>query len=207
MVSRRRQRAASAANPKAHAQSSRPPPPEAHARLNQSAPSAKAGRLGCEPAGMLCQHGGSAAGTWRRTPPMYTGRCIAICHAARLKTRQAPSHAGWRIFVVYIFPRKHDLNRKKLDLGTRHPRPTFAPSPRREVRPRRVIKRALKPRLQCSQRAMWSLQLLKLTPPPGRATMPLLASMMVQGLIRPCAPLKPSIYAAWRHGKRSNAPI
>lgn len=127
MVSRRRQRAASAANPKAHAQSSRPPPPGAHARLNQSAPSAKAGRLGCEPAGMLCQHGGSAAGTWRRTPPMYTGRCIAICHAARLKTRQAPSHAGWRILVVYIFPRKHDINRKKLDLGTRHPRPTFAP--------------------------------------------------------------------------------
>ena len=54
---------------------------------------------------------------------LYTGRCVAICHAAGLKTRQAPSHAGWRIFVVYIFSRKHDLNRKKLDLGTRHPAP------------------------------------------------------------------------------------
>ena len=46
-----------------------------------------------------------------------------------------------------------------------------------------------------------------LIPPPGRATMPLLASIMVQGLIRPCAPLKPSIYAVWRHGKRNDVPI
>ena len=105
---------------------------------------------------MLRQRGGNAA---LRALPVYGKvRCYLSCRG--LKTRQAPSHAGWRIFVVYIFSRKHDLNRKKLDLGTRHPRPTFAPSPRREVRPRRAIKRALKPRLQCSQRAMWSLKLL-----------------------------------------------